>query len=628
MTCWTSTGFGQMSFRKTSLPASSWPRASVVEVEVHGSGQGVGDDQRRGGQVVHLHVRVDPAFEVAVAGQHSGDGKVVGLDGLGDFGVERAGVADAGRAAVADDVEAELLQVRGQARLVVVVGDNLGTGSHGGLDPRLGGQALVDGVAGQQCGGQHHGRVGRVGAGRDRGDRHRTVVQFELAAVRGLDADRVGRAAVGCRAVRVRGLVREVARGAREGRRVRRREALVDGLVDAAAGQLFLHVVAQVLAELVLGLREDDAVLRALRAGDRRNNRRQVQLEVLGELDFAGGIVPEALFLRVGLHEGDVLVRPAGEAQVVEGDVVDREHGGRGAELRAHVADGGAVGQRHGRDAFAVELHELADHTVLAQLFGDGQDDVGGGRAGRDGPGQLEAHDARDQHGDGLAEHGRLGFDAAHAPAQHAQAVDHGGVGVGADAGVRVGPERSVNFAGHDGAGQVLDVDLVHDAGSRRDDLEVVERGLAPTQELVPLAVALVLDLHVALQCAGVAEGVDLHGVVDHHFGRCQRVDPLGVSAEFLDCFTHGGKVHNAGHASEVLHDHARRRELDFSVGLGAGVPAGQCSDVIGRNVGAVLGPQQVFKQYLEAERKVFCTFNGVQPENFVFGTGYIKFAF
>ncbi len=160
----------------------------VVEVEVHGTGQGVGDDQRRGGQVVHLHVRVDPAFEVAVAREHRGDGEVVGLDGLGDLGVQRTGVADAGGAAVADDVEAELLQVRGQARLVVVVGDNLGPGSDGGLDPRLRGQALVDGVAGQQCGGQHHGRVGRVGAGGDRGDRDRTVVQFELAAVRGGDA--------------------------------------------------------------------------------------------------------------------------------------------------------------------------------------------------------------------------------------------------------------------------------------------------------------------------------------------------------------------------------------------------------------------------------------------------------
>ena len=60
--------------------------------------------------------------------------------------------------------------------------------------------------------------------------------------------------------------------------------------------------------------------------------------------------------------------------------------------------------------------------------------------------GQLEADDLRDQHGDRLAEHRRLRLDAADAPAEHAQAVDHGGVRVGADQRVRIGavpPRRS-----------------------------------------------------------------------------------------------------------------------------------------------------------------------------------------
>ena len=39
-----------------------------LEVEVHRAGERVGDDQRRGGQVVHLDVRADAAFEVAVSG--------------------------------------------------------------------------------------------------------------------------------------------------------------------------------------------------------------------------------------------------------------------------------------------------------------------------------------------------------------------------------------------------------------------------------------------------------------------------------------------------------------------------------------------------------------------------------
>ena len=96
-----------------------------------------------------------------------------------------------------------------------------------------------------------------------------------------------------------------------------------------------------------------------------------------------------------------------------------------------------------GRDALAVELDELADDAVLAQHLGDGEHDVGRGRAGRDRAGQLEADDARDEHRDGLAEHGRLGLDAADAPAEHAEAVDHRGVRVGADAGVGVGDAPS-----------------------------------------------------------------------------------------------------------------------------------------------------------------------------------------
>ena len=119
--------------------------------------------------------------------------------------------------------------------------------------------------------------------------------------------------------------------------------------------------------------------------------------------------------------------------QVAEGLVVDREDRGGGAELGAHVADRGAVGQRHRADALAVELDELADHAVLAQHLGDREHDVGGGGAGRDLAGELEADDARDEHRDRLAEHGRLGLDAADAPAEHAQAVDHRGVRVGAD---------------------------------------------------------------------------------------------------------------------------------------------------------------------------------------------------
>ena len=175
---------------------------------------------------------------------------------------------------------------------------------------------------------------------------------------------------------------------------------------------------------------------------------REVELEVLAEDGLDGRVVPERLQLRVRLDERDLLLAAAGEAQVVERHVVDREHRGGRAELGAHVADGGAVGERHRGDALAVELDELADHAVLAQHLGDREHDVRRGDAGRDRAGELEADDLGDEHRHGLAEHGRLGLDAADAPAEHAEAVDHRRVRVGADAGVGVGAQHAARPCG------------------------------------------------------------------------------------------------------------------------------------------------------------------------------------
>ena len=81
-----------------------------------------------------------------------------------------------------------------------------------------------------------------------------------------------------------------------------------------------------------------------------------------------------------------------------------------------------------------------------------------------------------------------------------------------------------------------------------------------------------------------------------------------GVAAEVGHRLAHGGEVDDAGHAGEVLHDHARRGELDLLVGLGVGVPAGERLDVVGGDVLAVLGAQQVLQQHLEAERAATST--------------------
>ena len=95
--------------------------------------------------------------------------------------------------------------------------------------------------------------------------------------------------------------------------------------------------------------------------------------------------------------------------------------------------------------AAAVELDELADHALLAQHLRDGQHQVRRGAAFGHLAVQLESDHLGQQHGDRLAQHAGLGFNPAHAPADHAQAVDHRRMGIRADQ--RIGICRRIRSA-------------------------------------------------------------------------------------------------------------------------------------------------------------------------------------
>ncbi len=166
------------------MPSLPVPSGSLVEIHLHRAGERVGDDERRRGEIVRLHVGADAAFEVAVAGQHGGGDEAVLVDRLGDLRRQRAGVADAGGAAEADEIEAELVEVGLQAGLVEIGGDDLRSGRQRGLHPRLRLEALRDGIARQQAGGDQHARVRGIGAAGDGGDDDVAVADVEVAALR------------------------------------------------------------------------------------------------------------------------------------------------------------------------------------------------------------------------------------------------------------------------------------------------------------------------------------------------------------------------------------------------------------------------------------------------------------
>ena len=83
-------------------------------------------------------------------------------------------------------------------------------------------------------------------------------------------------------------------------------------------------------------------------------------------------------------------------------------------------------------------------------------------------------------------------------------------MGVGADQRVGIGPGGALGVLAEDHATEMLDVHLVHDTGVRWYDLEVLERGLAPAQERIALAITLKLDFRIASERVGAAVGIDL----------------------------------------------------------------------------------------------------------------------
>ncbi len=559
------------------------PQRIAGEIQIHPAGQGVGHHQRRRHQEVGPDRTVHPRFEVAIARKDRGAHQVSLLDRRLDGGVKRTRVPDAGRAAVTDGLETELIEILLQAGPLQVVGHHPGARSKGGFHVGRNRQPFLIGFPGEKAGRQHDARVGGVGATRNGGDQDRAVLKVgvdraeclaPLDLVRSRTVgDHLGPVALAFSGGQdLRGVCRD------SGRRVHHHRKAGMAFIGAASEAAFRDGRLEERVEGLIEPRDVDAVLGALGAGHRRDDLREVQFQQVGIVALP--LVRDAehsLSFEVGLHRPAKFFAASRTAEVIDRLVVDREEAHGGAVFGGHVGDGGAIGQGQCLRARTEELHELADHSVGAQHLGDAKRQVGGGDSFRQVAVQVDAHHLGNQEGDRLTEHAGLGFDAAHAPAHHAETVDHGGVGVGSHQGVGVVDVLLLE----DPLGEILEIDLVNDADSRGDHREGLEGLLAPLEELVALAVADELDFHVPVE-GGLGPGeIDLHRVVDHQVDRYERLDRGRLRTLGDRRVAHGRQVNDGGYPREILQDDAGHRERDLVVPGGWGVPVGKVSDIL-----------------------------------------------
>lgn len=319
-------------------------------------------------------------------------------------------------------------------------------------------------------------------------------------------------------------------------------------LIEAKA--LEANLVGHAGVEVLLHVSEGDAIVGALGARERGFDGAEVKVhDVTREIGVGLARGEHALSTEVLLDGLNGILVAAGEVEVLNGVLINREVSHSGTVFRSHVGNGGTISQRDVLDTRAEELDELADDTALSEHIDAGQDKIGGSGTLRKVTGELETDDFRKDHGDGLTQHHGFSLNTANTPTGNTETVNHGGVRISANNGVRV--EQVVAL--HNNAGEVLKVNLMDDTRAWGHDAEVVEGLGAPLEELEALTVT--VEFHLLVELSGIerASLVDLNRMINDEIDGAQGVDLLGVATDALHAVSHGSQVDNSGDTTTIM---------------------------------------------------------------------------
>src|SRR5258707_743547 len=106
----------------------------------------------------------------------------------------------------------------------------------------------------------------------------------------------------------------------------------------------------------------------------------------------------------------------------------------------------------------------------------------------------------------------------------------------------------------------------MHDADSRRNELESLESLLTPLEKLVTLAIALELHVQIEFERTRRTKEIDLHRVIDNQIDRHERLDDFRVASEALHGTAHRREIDNQRNPGEVLQNNARNDERNLGI--------------------------------------------------------------
>lgn len=342
---------------------------------------------------------------------------------------------------------------------------------------------------------------------------------------------------------------------------LRETEALEANWVGEASLEVILHAV------------HVNFVVWALWAGESWLNRSQIELHDSSRVFRVGhrSIINtvKSLSLQVCLDHADTVWVSSDQVEILDSLVVHGEEAHGCAVLWGHVSDRSSVSEGEVGAAWSEELHKLSNDTALAEHVGAGEDKISGSGMGRQFACELEANDLREHHRDLLAKHDRLSLDTTDTPTDNTKAIDHSGVRVSTDNGVRVQDTILLE----DDTSEILEIHLMNNTVAWWDNAEVGEGGLAPLEEGKPLLVPIELDLLVLVLCVGSTGDIDLDRVVHNEVNLAERIDLAWITAVLLHGSSHRGQINHSWNAGEVLKNDTGRLEGDLKVLLRGHLP-------------------------------------------------------